>query len=122
MKTLYKVVLRFLLPFILFHFCPFENFAQTKSVNNISQSWTSLNTIIRLNNHWGIIADAHIRRTNFIADPNFYFLRTGVQFWVNDHFSLTAGIGKMWVAPSTPNWQHFAVENRIYQQALLTSK
>ena len=57
-----------------------------------------------------------------MADPNFYFLRTGVQYWVNEHLMLTAGIGKMWVAPTTPNWEHFAEENRIYQQVLLTNK
>jgi hypothetical protein len=122
MKTLYKVALRLSVTLFLLNSFVLNSIAQTKTVNNISQSWTSLNTTIRLSNHWGLIADAHIRRTNFLADPNFYFLRTGVQYWVNDHFSITAGIGKMWVAPTTPNWQHFAVENRIYQQALLTSK
>lgn len=122
MKTLYKVALRLSVTLFFLYSFVLNSFAQTKTVNNISQSWTSLNTTIRLSNHWGLIADAHIRRTNFLADPNFYFLRTGVQYWFNDHFSITAGIGKMWVAPTTPNWQHFAVENRIYQQVLLTSK
>jgi Protein of unknown function (DUF2490) len=122
MKTLYKVALRLLVSIFLLFTFEFNSIAQTKTVNNISQSWTSLNTIIRFNKHWGIVADAHIRRTNFLADPNFYFLRTGVQYWVNNQFTLTLGIGKMWVAPSMPNWEHFAEENRIYQQALLTNK
>ena len=99
-----------------------DSYAQSKTVNELSQSWTSLNSTIKFSKHWGIVADFHLRRTNFLADPNFYFLRTGVQYWVTDHFSLTVGIGKMWVAPTTTNWEHFAEENRIYQQALFTNK
>ncbi len=122
MKTFLKGVSHLMISHLLLFVLSFQSLAQTKTVNNVSQSWTSLNSIIRFNKHWGIVADAHLRRTNFLADPNFYFLRTGVQYWVNDHLTLTAGIGKMWVAPSSPNWEHFSVENRIYQQALLSNK
>ncbi len=121
-KTCYKGLLSLSVTLLFINILPNHSLAQSKTVNDVSQSWTSLNSIIRFNKHWGIIADAHIRRTNFLADPNFYFLRTGVQYWVNEHLMLTAGIGKMWVAPTTPNWEHFAEENRIYQQVLLTNK
>lgn len=122
MKSNYWVLLRLLVLLLFLHALQQDGLAQSKSVNDVSQSWTSLNSTIRLSKHWGIVADAHVRRTNFLADPNFYFLRTGLHFWVNEHLSLTAGIGKMWVAPTTLNWEHFAVENRIYQQVLLTNK
>lgn len=122
MKTLYKGLLRLSVTFLFLQGLSINGHAQNKTVNNDSQSWTSLNSTIRFSKHWGMVADAHLRRTNFLADPNFYFLRAGVQYWVNDHFSLTAGIGRMWLAPTTTNWEHFAIENRIYQQALLTNK
>lgn len=122
MNRIYKGFLPLLILLLIIQFLANPVNAQSKSVNEVSQSWTSLNSTIRFNNHWGMVADFHIRRTNFLADPNFYFLRTGVQYWVNNQLSLTLGIGKMWVAPSTPNWEHFAEENRIYQQALLSSK
>ena len=122
MNRIYKGFLPLLILLLLIQFLANPVHAQSKSVNEVSQSWKSLNSTIRFNNRWGMVADFHIRRTNFLADPNFYFLRTGVQYWVNNQLSLTLGIGKMWVAPSTPNWEHFAEENRIYQQALLSSK
>lgn len=122
MKTFCKGLLRLSVSLLLLHVLSYHCFAQSKTVNDVSQSWTSLNSTIRFSKHWGLVADAHLRRTNFLADPNFYFLRTGVQYWINDHFSLTAGIGRMLLAPTTPNWEHFAKENRIYQQALLTNK
>lgn len=122
MNRIYKGFLPLLILLLFIQFLANPVNAQSKSVNEVSQSWTSLNSTIRFNNHWGMVADFHIRRTNFLADPNFYFLRTGVQYWVNNQLSLTLGIGKMWVAPSTPNWEHFAEENRIYQQAFLSSK
>lgn len=121
-KTCYKGLLSLSVTLLFINILPNHSLAQSKTVNDVSQSWTSLNSIIRFSKHWGMIADAHLRRTNFLADPNFYFLRTGVQYWVNEHLMLTAGIGKMWVAPTTPNWEHFAEENRIYQQVLLTNK
>lgn len=122
MKTFNKGLLRLLVPLLLFQIIAYQSIAQSKTVNNVSQSWVSMNSTVRINTHWGLIADAHVRRTNFMADPNFYFVRTGVNYWINNHLSLTAGIGRMWVAPTTANWEHFVIENRIYQQALLTNK
>ena len=122
MKPFNKGLLGLFLPLLLLHLISYQSIAQSKTVTDVSQSWTSLNSTIRISNHWGLVADAHLRRTNFLADPNFYFLRAGVQYWVNEHLSLTAGIGKMWVAPTTANWEHFAVENRLYQQVLLSNK
>ncbi|OYU55436.1 MAG: hypothetical protein CFE25_10920 [Chitinophagaceae bacterium BSSC1] len=122
MKPFYKGLLHLSVSLLLLHVLSFPCLGQSKTVNDISQSWTSLNSTIRFSNHWGMVADVHVRRTNFLADPNFYFVRTGVNYWITNQLSLTAGIGRMWVAPTTANWEHFAVENRIYQQALLTNK
>jgi hypothetical protein len=87
-----------------------------KEVNTQSQSWFSFNSTTRLTNHWGFIADAHMRRNNFVADPSFYFLRTAVNYWVTDNLTVTEGYGKMWLAPTTIGWKNFATEDRIYFQ------
>ena len=95
---------------------------QQKEINEQSQAWVSINSTVRVYKNWGFIADAHVRRTNFAADPSFFFLRGGINYWVKDNFTLVAGYGRMWVAPSTEGWHHFAVENRVYEQAQIVQK
>jgi hypothetical protein len=94
----------------------------SKQVNTQSQAWFSINSTMRLYKKWGMVADAHIKSNNFMADASFYFLRMGVNYWLKDNISFTLGYAKLWSAPTTPGWQHFAEENRIYQQALVVTK
>lgn len=98
--------------------------AQTKpkEVNTQSQSWFSINSTIRISKHWGFIADAHMRRNNFVADPSFYFLRTAINYWATDNLTMAAGYGKMWLAPTTTGWNKFAQEDRFYLQIQSISK
>jgi hypothetical protein len=109
---------------IILFFCIQPIFAQTKSkeVNIQSQSWFSFNSTTRLTTHWGFIADAHMRRNNFVADPSFYFLRAAVNYWVTDNITLAGGYGKMWLAPTTAGWKNFAKEDRLYIQIQSISK
>ena len=95
---------------------------KTKEVNTQSQSWFSINSTIRLSNHWGFIADAHMRRNNFMADPSFYFLRGAVNYWITDNLTVAAGYGKMWLAPTNTGWYQFAKEDRMYLQVQSISK
>ena len=101
-----------------------NSFAQIKEkeVDTQSQSWFSINSTIRLNNKFGIVADLHMRRTSFISDPSFYFVRTGLNFWIKENITATMGYGYMWVAPSKPLWHHYAQEHRVYQQIQVNSK
>ena len=41
-----------------------------------------MNSTTRLTDQLGVIGDFHVRRTDFIADPSFYFLRVGANLWV----------------------------------------
>jgi hypothetical protein len=93
-----------------------------RQVNQQAQFWTSINSTTKFNDRWGLVADAHIRRNNFIQDPSFYFLRAGLQYQVLPNFNLTVGYGHMWIAPSRSDWQNFSNENRLYQQAILVNK
>ncbi|HAK11120.1 MAG TPA: hypothetical protein DCO78_03300, partial [Chitinophagaceae bacterium] len=70
-----------------------------KTMNVQHMFWTSVNSTIRFSDRWGLMADLHMRRNNFIADPGFYFIRVGAYHWVNHKTVLSAGYGHMWLAP-----------------------
>jgi hypothetical protein len=93
-----------------------------KQVNQQVQTWFSINSTMHLTQHWGVMADFHVRRTNFLSDPSFYFVRVGANYWIKDKFTVSAGYGHMWIAPSNFGWKYFAQENRLHQQALINTK
>ena len=109
---------------LLFCLLHFNTSAQTqaKQVNVQTQSWVSENGTLRFSDKFGMIADLHMRRNNFFADPSFYFVRTGVDYWITENLTAVLGYGQMWVAPAEPSWHHYAQEHRIYQQLQLISK
>lgn len=93
-----------------------------KEINNQVQFWTSVNSTWRLSDHWGVMGDFHVRRNDFLKDPNFYFLRLGGVYWFNDKISLAGGGARLWLAqPALDGGWNYAVENRIYQQLLWRS-
>ncbi len=90
-------------------------------VNENAQFWISTNNLFRVANRWAILNDIHVRRNNFLADPNFYFLRFGSQFYLNANLRLAAGYAHLWLTP-TGDWDNFQNENRIYQQLSLSRR
>lgn len=84
--------------------------------------WTSINSTMRLSERWGAMADFHVRRENFIKDPNFYFLRLGGVYWLDDQFSAAGGVAGLWLATDTEVGLRYAFEKRIFQQMLWRSK
>lgn len=96
--------------------------AQTKSVNIQSQSWFSVNSVLKLSPRWGVVADLHMRRNHFMADNSFYFARTGLQYSVDKNLSVAFGYGHLWNYPTAKGWHTVAHENRIYQQIQYSSK
>jgi hypothetical protein len=110
---------------VLVVLCPLLIFGQgatKKEVNQQLQTWVSLNTLTKFNEHWGVVADAHIRENGFFESNNFYFLRTGASYIPSASVSLTLGYAHMWLAPTKDGWSTYADENRIYQQAQLVTK
>jgi hypothetical protein len=89
---------------------------QDKEVREHYQFWWSLNTTMRVTDRLGAVADVHIRRTDFMAEPSFYLVRAGFQYWVNEPFTVTAGYAHMWQAPAEPEWSTWTQEDRIYEQ------
>lgn len=95
--------------------------AQSKTVNKQSQSWFSVNSVIKLSGHWALLADIHTRRNHFLADNNFYFARAGIQYSIDKNLSVALGYGHLWAYPATKDWHTVAHENRIYQQLQYSS-
>jgi hypothetical protein len=116
LKSISKILVLFL-PFLVVGQTP-----QTKEVNQQVQTWISLNTVTKFSDHWGIVADVHVRENGFFESNNFYFLRGGVTYMPNSSVSLTGGYAHMWLAPTKEGWSTYADENRIYQQAQLNTK
>ncbi len=114
-----KQSITLLLFFILF--TPVE--AQTeKEINNQVQFWTSINSTWRLSDRWGVMGDFHIRRDDFIKDPNFYFVRAGGVYWFNDKMSVAGGAAALWLAsPAFDGGFNYGLEKRLYQQLLWRS-
>ncbi|WP_341839621.1 DUF2490 domain-containing protein [Chitinophaga caseinilytica] len=98
--------------------------AQTpvKQITDNQHVWLSVNSTMRFSERWGAIADFHVRRTHYIADPSFYFVRGGASYWLADNLSLVAGYGHMWLASTVNGKTAFADENRIYQQIIYSSR
>jgi hypothetical protein len=97
--------------------------AQTqKIVRHQDQLWVSLNSTIKLAPKWGVIADLHMRRNNFAADPSFYFVRTGIDYFFTKQFSAVAGYGHMWVANAYKDSFIYTNEDRIYEQLQYSTK
>ena len=104
--------------FLLLGVCTLLQAQDQKEINEQHQFWTSINTTIRASNHWGGVADFHVRRNNFMADPSFWFLRFGGAYFLDRRFSFVAGYAHLWLATETNNGLEFQNENRLYQQAL----
>ncbi len=93
-----------------------------KTVRQQVQTWVSINSTFRLKDQWGLMADFHIRRNNFVADPNFYFARIGPNYWIKENMSASIGYAHLWLAPPQEGLKTWSNENRIYQQFLWSSR
>jgi hypothetical protein len=92
-----------------------------KRINENAQFWISTNNLFRVSERWALLNDIHIRRTNFMADPNFYFLRIGGQYYIKPNVRVAAGYAHLWLT-AQGNWDAFQNENRIYQQFSISQR
>lgn len=99
-------------------FCIYQLSAQErKEINEQSQFWWSINTSTRVSERFGVIADFHLRRNDFLNQTNFYFARLGGAYWVSDQLTLVAGYAHLWLSKPLENGRrNYQNENRIYQQ------
>jgi hypothetical protein len=94
----------------------FAHGQSAREVNEQYQFWGSLNSTTRLTDRLGVIADVHVRRNDFLAEPSFDFLRFGAHYWATAKLTLTLGYAHTWQAPTCDGCEAWADENRIYQQ------
>lgn len=102
----------------------FSAFAQEdveKVVNQNAQFWISTNNQFRISERWALLNDIHIRRTDFVSEPNFYFLRFGAQYYIKPHLRVAGGYAHLWLT-TQGNWDAFQNENRIYQQFSISQR
>ena len=104
---------------LLLPILPSKSAAQ-KVVNNQNQSWVSINTAAKVYKKFSLLADVHVRRNNFFADRSFEFVRTAVQYNVDDKLSFAVGYAHMWMA--APDNSTNKEENRIFEQVQLITK
>lgn len=86
-----------------------------KEIDQNVMFWTSINSTMRFSNHWGLMADFHIRRTDFIANPSFYFARAGAVYWFQSATG-ACGYANLLLAPAPETITTWSDEHRIYQQ------
>jgi hypothetical protein len=110
-----------LIALLLFSFVDSSAQSKPKEINHQSQSWTSINSKIDVYKKWSILADVHVRRNHFLADPGFYFVRGALAYNINHNLYAALGYAHMWLAPTTAGWKTFANEDRIYQQLQYSS-
>ncbi len=96
--------------------------APSKIINHQTQTWLGYIQNIRVNNKWGIAADVHYRTNEIMGSTNFFIIRGGVNYFVNNQLSLGLAYGRMWVAPTVKGFHTYAKENRIISQVQFTSE
>ncbi|MDD5151002.1 MAG: DUF2490 domain-containing protein [Flavobacterium sp.] len=93
-----------------------------KKINQQQQTWVSLNNTIMFDKHWGLLADFHVRRTDFLDSESFYMARGAAAYVTENKQIIALGCGHFWFAPSNPNWNTFSNQDFIYQLYQFNSK
>ena len=72
--------------------------AQTggKTVEHYADFWSGYNMSLRTSPHWGVVAEGELRRQDFLAHPNIYFISAGMQYHFAKGLNANATIGRQW--------------------------
>lgn len=111
--------------FLFFFLCLLVENGQSQyraHVKERSLSWIGFITQIKLKKGWILLTDFHHRRDEFMANPNFYIIRTGLGKSLPRNHMVAAGVAHMWLSTSAQGEHFFTDENRIYEQWSHTGK
>lgn len=90
---------------------------EEREVHTQEQFWWSINSHTRVTDKFGVIADFHLRRTDFLQRTNFYFIRSAASWRLSEQLFVAAGYGHLWLSKNFPHASGiYQDENRIYQQ------
>lgn len=92
-----------------------------KEIDQNVMVWASINSTMRFSNNWGMMAGFHIRRTDFVANPSFYFVRTGAVYWLQSAI-VACGYANLLLAPTPTTITTWSDEHRVYQELQYVSK
>lgn len=97
--------------------------AQTeKQINHQNFFWLGSVNTIRFNEHWGVIADFHLRTYNFMSSTYYYIARGQANYWFNENLTAGAGFAHIWSGPTKAGPKVFSNEHRITESVQLNSK
>lgn len=113
---------RIVMFFVLFPLIGIGQVQNEKAVKEQTQSMFSLNNTITFDKHWGVLADFHIRRDDFVNLDSFYMVRGALAYITENKKVLALGYGHMWTAPSNLGCTTFSNEDFMYQMFDFNSK
>lgn len=93
-----------------------------KTINYKTQYWISMNANMRFTKKLSLMADYHERIEGDFKHVNFYFMRVGLSYWINENFTLTGGYAHLWLNKKVNTGFTLADQNRIYQQVIWKQK
>lgn len=105
---------------LLTSICTASSAQRTREVQTQHHFWTSVNTQAKVADKWSVIADFHIRRTDYLKNNNFYYTRVGAAYHITKNLSVALAGGHMWLANKTATTELFVNENRLVQQLQLS--
>lgn len=109
----------------VFMICAISAQGQQLKRNTVRQhnAWLPLNASFRFSEHWGASAEYQYRASGPFEETQQHLLRAGIDHFINESVSLTAGYGFIMTYPygEQPVAQQFA-EHRAWQQVLLSHK
>lgn len=101
--------------------CAADVFGQTppdRTVIHRNVLWTTANTVLQANKHWGVFADLSHRRSDFAKDHDLTLLRFAPAFWITPDLSVAAGYAHLWSTVSGTAGEITLDENRLHQQLI----
>ena len=105
--------------FILFFFASINLFTQPLN------SWNIVNVRLKFDKNWSGFIEGQLRSQRFYNDFNYYEVKGGINYNINDYFTATAGIGNYdtytsggnFVAPITQDelrtWLQFVIKAKL---------
>jgi hypothetical protein len=96
--------------------------APQKLVTHNNYSWVSINSNFRINDHWFVVADVHLRENDFFASNSFIFGRVGLGYRWQDQLAVVAGYANLLEAPAPTGAGDRPDEHRLYEQVQLSSR
>jgi hypothetical protein len=71
-------------------------YSQTKKIAEERQAWFAYQNQLRFNSKWGLHSEIHLRtKENFFDNFSASVIRTGLSYYPNNHWRLTAGFAQL---------------------------